>query len=125
MDVLGELYNWLDHKKLDPGAQLVNLDFVANEQGPVLGTNCGSIVVAVIAGFVCFPESGRFKFLTLVNDAMRLWIEQDKSKRVLEDPHKLSDRRVGPVDISAEAGVWCPIKLEYFQKKDTSVLVLT
>ena len=69
------------------------------------GTSCVSIVVAVIAGFVCFPESGRFKFLALVDNTMRLWVEQDKSKRAFEDPHKLSDRLVGPVDISAEAGV--------------------
>ena len=55
---------------------------------------------------------------------MRLWVGQDNSKPVLDDPRKLSDRLVGPADISVEAGVWYPMKLEYFQKKGTSALVL-
>ena len=41
-----------------------------------------------------------------------------------EDPRKLSNCLVGAADISAEASVWYPMKLEYFQKKSTSVLVL-
>jgi len=124
LDLLDELYSWLDHKKPDRGAPLANLDFVANEQGPVLSSDRGSVIVAVITGFVRFPESGKFKLLALVNDGMRLWVGQDNSKPVLDDPRKLSDRLVGPADISVEAGVWYPMKLEYFQKKGTSALVL-
>jgi len=124
LDLLDELYSWLDHKKPDRGAPLANLNFVANEQGPVLSSDRGSVIVAVITGFVRFPESGKFKLLALVNDGMRLWVGQDNSKPVLDDPRKLSDRLVGPADISVEAGVWYPMKLEYFQKKGTSALVL-
>ena len=124
LDVLDELYNWLDHKDPDPGAPLANLDFVANEQGPVLGTERGSIVAAIITGYVRFPESGTFQLLALVNDGMRLWIGQDSGDPILEDPRKLSDRLVGPAGISVEADMWYPMKLEYFQKKGTSALVL-
>jgi len=123
-DVLDELYAWLDHKDPGPGAPLANLDFVANEQGPVLGTDRGSIVVAIITGFVRFPESGQFQLLALVNDGMRLWVGEDNSDPILEDPRKLSDRLVGPADITVEADTWYPMKLEYFQKKGTSALVL-
>lgn len=90
----------------------------------MLSSDRGSVIVAVITGFVRFPESGKFKLLALVNDGMRLWVGQDNSKPVLDDPRKLSDRLVGPADISVEAGVWYPMKLEYFQKKGTSALVL-
>lgn len=124
LDKLDELYNWLDHKDPDRGAPLEILDFVANEQGPVLGTDRGSIVAAVITGFVRFPESGQFKMLALVNDGLRLWIGDSGGKPILDDPRKLSDRLVGPADISVEADQWYPLKLEYFQKKGTSALVL-
>ena len=124
LDVLDELYAWLDHKGLDPGAPLANLDFVANEQGPVLGTDRGSIVVAIITGFVRFPESGQFQLLALVNDGMRLWVGEDNSDPILEDPRKLSDRLVGPADITVEADTWYPMSLEYFQKKGTSAVML-
>ncbi len=124
LDSLDELYSWLDHKKPDPGAPLANLDFVANDQGPVLGTDRGSVVAAIITGFVRFPETGQFKLLALVNDGMRLWVGQDNDAPVLDDPRKLSDRLVGPTEISVEAGLWYPMKLEYFQKKGSSALVL-
>lgn len=124
LDKLDELYNWLDHKEPERGEPLAILDFVANEKGPVLGTDRGSIVAAVITGFVRFPESGQFKLLALVNDGMRLWVGQDNEKPILEDPRKLADRLVGPADITVEAGQWYPMKLEYFQKKGTSALVL-
>lgn len=124
LNSLDELYSWLDHKKPDPGAPLANIDFVANQKGPVLGTDRGSIVAAIITGFVRFPESGRFKLLALVNDGMRLWVGQNDSKPLLDDPRRLADRLVGPADISVEAGIWYPLKLEYFQKKGTSALVL-
>ena len=124
LDVLDELYAWLDHKDPGPGAPLANLDFIANEQGPVLGTDRGSIVVAIITGFVRFPESGQSQLLALVNDGMRLWVGEDNSDPILEDPRKLSDRLVGPADITVEADAWYPMKLEYIQKKSTSALVL-
>ncbi len=76
------------------------IDFVASPQGPVLGTDRGSLVAAVITGFVRFPESGDYKLLALVNDGMRLWIGQDSEEPILEDPRKLSDRLVGPSGIS-------------------------
>ena len=55
---------------------------------------------------------------------MRLWVGEDNSDPILEDPRKLSDRLVGPADITVEADTWYPMKLEYFQKKGTSALVL-
>ncbi|MBT7292547.1 MAG: hypothetical protein HN838_08450 [Rhodospirillaceae bacterium] len=124
LDHLDQLYAWLDSKKPDPGAPLATIDFVANQQGPVLGTKHGSIVAAIITGYVRFPESGQFKLLALVNDGMRLYVGQGAEKPILDDPRKMSDRLVGPADITVEANVWYPLKLEYYQKKGTSALVL-
>jgi hypothetical protein len=124
LDKLDELYAWLDHKKPDSGTPLANLDFVADPQGPVLSTDRGSIVAAIITGFVRFPKSGEFQLLALVNDGMRLFIGQGAEAPILDDPRKLSDRLVGPAGITVEADVWYPLKLEYFQKKGTSALVL-
>ena len=94
----------MEHKKPDPGALLENLDFVANEQGPVLGSDPSSIIVAAITDFSHFPQSGQFTRLAPVNGGMRLWVGQDDSEPVLEDPHRFSNRLVGPADTSAEAG---------------------
>ena len=124
LDHLNQLYAWLDSKKPDPGAPLATLDFVANPQGPVLGTNRSSIVAAIITGFVRFPESGQFKLLALVNDGMQLYLGEGAEKPILDDPRKMSDRLVGPADVTVEADVWYPMKLEYYQKKGTSALVL-
>jgi hypothetical protein len=124
LEKLDELYNWLDHKTPEHGEPLATVDFVANQQGPVLGTESGSLVAAIITGFVKFPESGQFKLLALVNDGLRLWVGQGSEIPLLDDPRKLSDRLVGPADISVEAGLWYPLRLEYFQKKGTSALVL-
>ncbi|MDP6590563.1 MAG: PA14 domain-containing protein [Alphaproteobacteria bacterium] len=124
LEKLDDLYNWLDHKKPDRGAPLANLDFVSGQKGPVLGVDSGALVAAIITGFVRFPESGQFKLLALVNDGMRLWVGQGSDTPILEDPRKLSDRLVGPADITVEADLWYPMKLEYFQKKGTSALVL-
>jgi hypothetical protein len=101
--MLDELYSWLDHKYPDPGAPLANLDFVAKQKGPVLGTDRGSIVAAIITGYVRFPESGQFRLLALVNDGMRLWVGQDSGAPTLDDPRKLSDRLVRPAGITVEA----------------------
>ncbi|MBT3629479.1 MAG: hypothetical protein HOM52_07085 [Rhodospirillaceae bacterium] len=124
LDHLDQLYAWLDSRKPDPGAPLATIDFVANPQGPVLGTKRGSVVAAIITGYVRFPESGQFKLLALVNDGMRLYVGQGAEKPILDDPRKMSDRLVGPADITVEANVWYPLKLEYYQKKGTSALVL-
>ena len=124
LDHLDQLYSWLSHKKPDRGAPLETIDFVANQQGPVLGTKHGSIVAAIITGYVRFPESGQFKLLALVNDGMRLYVGQGAEEPILDDPRKMSDRLVGPADNTVEADVWYPLKLEYYQKKGTSALVL-
>ncbi len=124
LDKLDELYGWLGNKNPDKGEPLANIDFVSGPSGPVLGVDKGSLVAAIITGYVRFPESGQFKILALVNDGLRLWIGQDSEDPILEDPRKLSDRLVGPSDITVEAGKWYPLKLEYFQKKGTSALVL-
>ena len=124
LDHLDQLYAWLDSRKPDPGAPLATIDFVANPQGPVLGTKRGSVVAAIITGYVRFPESGQFKLLALVNDGMRLYVGQGAEKPILDEPRKMSDRLVGPADITVEANVWYPLKLEYYQKKGTSALVL-
>ena len=124
LEKLDVLYDWLDHKKPDRGAPLANIDFVSGQQGPVLGVDSGALVAAIITGFVRFPESGQFKLLALVNDGMRLWVGQGSETPILEDPRKLSNRLVGPADITVEADLWYPMKLEYFQKKGTSALVL-
>ena len=80
--------------------------------------------VSIITGFVRFPESGQFKLLALVNDGMRLYFSQGAKKPILDDPRKMSDRLVGTATITVEADVWYPLKLEYYQKKGTSALVL-
>ncbi len=82
------------------------------------------MVATIITGFVRFPESGQFKLLALVNDGMRLYFSQGAKKPILEDPRKMSDRLVGTATITVEADVWYPLKLEYYQKKGTSALVL-
>lgn len=121
---IDEFYSWLEHKQPDPGTPLATLDFVANDQGPVLGTDRGSIVDAIITGFIRFPESGQFKLLALVNDGLRLYVGQGSSTPILEDQRVLADRLVGPAEITVEAGLWYPMKLDYFQRRGTSALVL-
>ena len=55
---------------------------------------------------------------------MRLYVGQGAEAPILDDPRKLSDRLVGPASITVEANLWYPLKLEYFQKKGPSALVL-
>lgn len=111
LDRLDQLYAWLGSKKPDRGAPLETIDFVADQQGPVLGTNRDSIVAAIITGFVRFPESGQFKMLALVNDGMRLYIGQGSENPILDDPRKMVDRLVGPTEITVVADLWYPLKL--------------
>jgi hypothetical protein len=124
LDKLDQLYGWLGNMKPEHGAPLANIDFVAGEEGPVLNSEKGSLIAAIITGYVKFPESGEYQVLALVNDGMRLWIGAGDNDPILEDPRKLADRLVGPATVTVEAGKWYPLKLEYFQKKGTSALVL-
>lgn len=118
---LDELVELMSRKDPSPGEPLPNLDYVRGDNKPTLTTKYPRFVGAEITGYLNFPEAGTYNLVVVSNDGVRLWID---GKLIYEDPNVHADRESDFIPIEVEDAGWHDIRLLYFQRKNTTALVL-
>ena len=117
---IDELIDWQDYKDGDPGPALPRLDYRVG-MGKVLTSEVDEGVGAEITGLIHLEQAGTYGFTAQSNDGVRVEIG---GVLVLEDPDVHADRfsMVGPLEVATPG--WYPIKVLYFERKNTSTLEL-
>ena len=100
------------------GAPLTHLGW---DMGPgkILTSDKTDGVQAHIAGFIRFPAAGTYVFEVNSNDGVRLEIG---GKRIFEDGDVHPDRLSPPIPVEVTSPGLYPIKILYFEKKNTATL---
>lgn len=100
------------------GAPLTHLGWDMGA-GKILTSDKTDGVQAHIFGFIRFPAAGTYVFEVNSNDGVRLEIG---GKRIWEDPDVHADRMSPPIPVQVTAPGLYPIKILYFEKKNTATL---
>jgi hypothetical protein len=100
------------------GAPLTHLGWDMGS-GKVLTSDKTDGVQAHIFGFIRFPAAGTYVFEVNSNDGVRLEIG---GKRIWEDGDVHPDRLSPPIAVQVTAPGLYPIKILYFEKKNTATL---
>ncbi len=100
------------------GAPLTHLTWNAGA-GNVLTSDRADGVQAHIFGFIRFAAAGTYVFEVNSNDGVRLEIG---GKRIWEDGDVHPDRLSPPIPVQVPAPGLYPIKILYFEKRNTSTL---
>lgn len=74
-----------------------------------------------IEGLLHLPESGTYTFRALVNDGVRIYIDDTM---IVEDPRFGADRYALPAELSITEPGWYALRIEYFQRQGSAVLKL-
>ena len=119
-NTVSEIAQWARTHESVAGTPLPALDYSVGS-GNVLTSGRADGVGATISGLIRFPAAGRYVFAMQSNDGVSLSMG---GQRILADPGVHTDRfsELVRVDI-AEPG-WYPLKLLYFEKRNTSTLQL-
>ncbi|MEM7224683.1 MAG: PA14 domain-containing protein [Pseudomonadota bacterium] len=117
---IDELIEWQDYKDGDPGEPILQLDYRVG-MDKVLTSEVDNGVGAEISGLIHLEKTGTYAFTAQSNDGVRLEIG---GVLVLEDPDVHADRysMMGPLEVTTPG--WYPIKVLYFERKNTSTLEL-
>lgn len=108
----------LNEKGKTIGAPLTHLGWNMGA-GKILTSDKEDGVQAHIFGFIRFPAAGTFVFEVNSNDGVRLEIG---GKRIWEDPDVHADRLSPPIPVQVPAAGLYPIKILYFEKRNTATL---
>ena len=108
----------LNEKGKHVGAPLTHLGWDMGAKN-VLTSDRTDGVQAHIFGFIRFPAAGRYVFEVNSNDGVRLEIG---GKRVWEDGDVHPDRLSPPIPVEVAAPGLYPIKILYFEKRNTATL---
>lgn len=108
----------LNEKGKEIGAPLTHLTW-STGAGKVLTSDRTDGVQAHIFGFIRFPSAGTYVFEVNSNDGVRLEIG---GKRIWEDGDVHPDRLSPPIPVQVPAPGLYPIKILYFEKRNTSTL---
>lgn len=100
------------------GAPLTHLGWDMGS-GKILTSDKTDGVQAHIFGFIRFPAPGTYTFEVNSNDGVRLDIG---GKRIWEDGDVHADRLSPPIPVQIAAAGLYPIKILYFEKRNTAVL---
>ena len=110
----------LKGKKLEGGAPLTHLEWKMG-YGTVLTSKAKEGVGAIITGLILFEKAGSYGFEVTSNDGVRFEIG---GQLVHEDPGVHADTTSDRVDVKVDRPGWYPIGIVYFQKRNTSTLVV-
>ena len=115
-----QLVDWQESKRGIRGQPLPSLNYRSGT-GPVLSSRGTDGVGAEITGLIHLDKPGSYSFNIESNDGVRFWIGDEM---LIEDPDVHADRfsDFGTIEV-AEPG-WYPVKLLYFERKNTSTLRL-
>lgn len=72
-------------------------------------------------GLLHLPESGAYTFRALVNDGVRIYIDDTM---IFEDPRFGADRYALPAELSITEPGWYALRIEYFQRQGSATLKL-
>lgn len=102
------------------GEPIPRLDYLVGS-GPVLTSARRDGVGADINGFIRFDEPGLYRFAARSNDGVRVEIGE---RLVISDPTVHADRFSPIVPVLVDEAGWYPIRVLYFEKRNTSTLQL-
>lgn len=103
-----------------PGAPLPSLNYNVGYKN-VLSSDREDGVQARILGFIKLDKPGIWKFAINSNDGVRLEIG---GKKLYELPGVQPDVMSDVLEVKADAAGWYPLKIMYFEKRNTSTLEL-
>jgi hypothetical protein len=106
--------------KWEPGPPLPTVDYKTGS-GKVLTSKESDGVLAVIEGLIRFDKPGVYGFDVTSNDGVRVEIG---GQLVYEDDSVHADDTSERIDVKVDAPGWYPIQIHYFEKRNTSTLIL-
>jgi len=101
-----------------PGAPITHLEWDMGS-GKILTSDKDDGVQAHIFGFIRFPAPGTYAFEVNSNDGVRLEIG---GKKIWEDGDVHADRLSPPIPVAVPSAGLYPIKILYFERKNTATL---
>ncbi|WP_169545340.1 PA14 domain-containing protein [Sneathiella aquimaris] len=120
LNSIREFIEWMEYDKGKAGPPIPQLNYQVG-QGPVLTATATDMVGADITGFINFERSGPYTFMVHSNDGVRLTIGD---KMIYEDPEVHADRFSDEITLEISEPGWYPVRVLYFEKKNTSTLEL-
>jgi len=120
LNSIDQFIDWMEYDKGKPGIPIPMLNYQVG-QGDVLTTTTNDLVGADITGFINFETSGSYTIMVHSNDGVRLNIG---GVMVYEDPEVHGDRFSDEIRLEISEPGWYPVRVLYFEKKNTSTLEL-
>jgi hypothetical protein len=117
------IVNHLDEfkgKKFEAGPPLSHLNYKVGS-GTVLTSKAADGVLAVITGWIQLDKPGVWGFDVTSNDGVRVEIG---GKLLHEDPVVHADDTSDRIEVKIDQPGWYPIKVLYFEKRNTATLIL-
>lgn len=115
-----EMLEWMDYKDGVVGEPIPMLNYQVG-QGNVLTTQATDLMGADITGLINFERPGIYTFMVQSNDGVRLNIG---GQMIYEDPEVHADRFSDEIKLEISEPGWYPVRVLYFEKKNTSTLEL-
>ena len=115
-----EVGDWARYKDGTPGEPIPQLDYMVGS-GDVLTSDHHDGVGAQIEGLINFPEAGTYTMAVHSNDGVELEIG---GQPIVSDPDVHADRFSELVPVVIDTPGWYPLKIVYFEKRNTSTLEL-
>ncbi|MEH6402020.1 MAG: PA14 domain-containing protein [Sneathiella sp.] len=115
-----ELVEWMDYDKGKAGIVIPMLNYQVGA-GNVLTATSNDLVGADITGFINLKKAGSYSFMVHSNDGVRVTIG---GKMIYEDPDVHADRFSDEIKLEISEPGWYPVRVLYFEKKNTSTLEL-
>ena len=110
----------LKGRKFESGLSLPHLNYRMGS-GTVLTSKASDGVGAIITGFIQFEKPGTYGLDVTSNDGVRVEIG---GKLIHEDPGVHGDTTSERIDVTVATGGWYPIKIVYFEKRNTATLIV-
>ena len=117
---IDEVINAATWMKVTEGEPLPQLNYNVSE-GSVLSPKDTDLVGAFIQGYIKIDEPGEYIITVQHNDGVRLWIG---GEMLYSSPHVTPNLWSPDMKINFDQAGWYPIKLIYYEKKNTSTLEL-
>jgi hypothetical protein len=117
-NMIDEVLRWAKDNKGEAGKPIPNIDAVTS--GEMWDSGMPHLYGIRIDGAVRLPAGSTY-FAVSSNDGVRVLLG---GMQILEDPDVHADRLTDPVEVKAPAAGWYPLRIWYFQKKNTAGLRL-
>jgi hypothetical protein len=117
---IDQLIDWQEYEDGKEGPPLPNLDYRTGT-GRVLTSERSDGTGAEITGFIKLDKAGGYTFNFRSNDGVRMWLG---GVEILDDPDVHADRFSDLAEVEIFTPGWYPIKILYFERKNTSTLEL-